>query len=256
MSDFPAPPVPVNHVRAGPAPGPGLSGRPGRSSTRPTPATCGRTRPTRSTTSRSPTCDADALVDEGTDHGDVAGRRPALRRAGRRRRPAERGHRAHGRQGRGPGRHRPLRVVRLRLPGSRRTSRSSSTRATPTPASTPCGRAGACASSPRASSWPRPRRPSCASRPGSRRATTSTGPTSTSPTWCRPTPQTACPYKGTTSGYWSAAVELRIHPDIAWTYDFPTRELLPIAGLIAFYNEKIDLFLDGVELERPHTHLS
>ena len=51
-------------------------------------------------------------------------------------------------------------------------------------------------------------------------------------------------------------VELRIHPDIAWTYDFPTRELLPIAGLIAFYNEKIDLFLDGVELERPHTHLS
>ncbi len=68
--------------------------------------------------------------------------------------------------------------------------------------------------------------------------------------------QTECPYKGTTSGYWSANVELRIHPDIAWTYDFPTRELLPIAGLIAFYNEKIDLFLDGVPLERPHTHLS
>ena len=68
--------------------------------------------------------------------------------------------------------------------------------------------------------------------------------------------QTACPYKGTTSGYWSANVELRIHPDIAWTYDFPTRELQPIAGLIAFYNEKIDLFLDGVALERPHTHLS
>jgi uncharacterized protein (DUF427 family) len=68
--------------------------------------------------------------------------------------------------------------------------------------------------------------------------------------------QTACPYKGTTSGYWSAEVELRIHPDIAWTYDFPTRELQPIAGLIAFYNEKIDLFLDGVALERPRTHLS
>jgi uncharacterized protein (DUF427 family) len=68
--------------------------------------------------------------------------------------------------------------------------------------------------------------------------------------------ETACPYKGTTSGYWSANVELRIHPDIAWTYDFPTRELLPIAGLIAFYNEKIDLFLDGELLERPRTHLS
>jgi uncharacterized protein (DUF427 family) len=68
--------------------------------------------------------------------------------------------------------------------------------------------------------------------------------------------ETSCPYKGTTSGYWSAVVEGRTHPDVAWTYDFPTRELLPIAGLIAFYNEKLDLFLDGVELERPNTHFS
>ena len=68
--------------------------------------------------------------------------------------------------------------------------------------------------------------------------------------------ETACPYKGVTSGYWSARVADRIHPDIAWAYDFPTRELAPIAGLIAFYNEKLDLFLDGVELERPNTHFS
>jgi hypothetical protein len=33
------------------------------------------------------------------------------------------------------------------------------------------------------------------------------------------------------------------------------RELLPIAGLVAFYNEKVDLFLDGERLERPHTHI-
>lgn len=65
--------------------------------------------------------------------------------------------------------------------------------------------------------------------------------------------ETACPYKGTTSAYWSARVEDRVHPDIAWAYDFPTRELLPIAGLIAFYNEKVDLFLDDVELERPRS---
>ena len=32
--------------------------------------------------------------------------------------------------------------------------------------------------------------------------------------------------------------------------------MLPIAGLIAFYNEKVDLFLDGVQLERPRTHFS
>ena len=30
--------------------------------------------------------------------------------------------------------------------------------------------------------------------------------------------------------------------------------LLPIAGMIAFYNEKVDIFLDGQQLERPQTH--
>jgi uncharacterized protein (DUF427 family) len=67
---------------------------------------------------------------------------------------------------------------------------------------------------------------------------------------------TACPYKGTTTGYWSARIGDRVHPDIAWSYDFPTRELLPIAGLVAFYNEKLDIFLDGTQLERPRTHFS
>ena len=65
---------------------------------------------------------------------------------------------------------------------------------------------------------------------------------------------TACPYKGTTSGYWSINVDGALHPDLAWSYDFPTRQLLPIAGLISFYNEKVDIFLDGQQLERPTTH--
>jgi uncharacterized protein (DUF427 family) len=68
--------------------------------------------------------------------------------------------------------------------------------------------------------------------------------------------ETACPYKGVTSGYWSSVIDGRTHPDIAWAYDFPTRDLAPIAGLVAFYNEKLDIFLDGVELERPHTHFT
>ncbi|MEO8888345.1 MAG: DUF427 domain-containing protein [Jatrophihabitantaceae bacterium] len=63
--------------------------------------------------------------------------------------------------------------------------------------------------------------------------------------------QTACPYKGVTSGYWSAHVDGTCHPDIAWTYDFPTGQLLQIAGLVAFYNEKVDITLDGNRLERP-----
>jgi uncharacterized protein (DUF427 family) len=68
--------------------------------------------------------------------------------------------------------------------------------------------------------------------------------------------ETACPYKGVTSGYWSSVIAGRTHPDIAWAYDFPTLELAPIAGLLAFYNEKLDIFLDGVELDRPSTHFS
>lgn len=67
---------------------------------------------------------------------------------------------------------------------------------------------------------------------------------------------TSCPYKGTTSAYWSADVDGHLTPDLAWAYDFPTRQLLPIAGLVAFYNEKVDLTVDGTRLERPDTHFS
>jgi uncharacterized protein (DUF427 family) len=67
---------------------------------------------------------------------------------------------------------------------------------------------------------------------------------------------TSCPYKGTTSGYWSVQAGGTIHNDLAWVYDFPTRQLLPIAGLVAFYNEKVDIFLDGEPLDRPQTHFS
>jgi len=67
---------------------------------------------------------------------------------------------------------------------------------------------------------------------------------------------TACPYKGVTSGYWSARTGDTVHEDLAWAYDFPTRQLLPIAGMIAFYNERVDIFVDGRPLERPHTHFS
>ncbi len=67
---------------------------------------------------------------------------------------------------------------------------------------------------------------------------------------------TRCPYKGTTTGYWSVVVDGTTHVDLAWSYDFPTRQLLPIAGLVAFYNEKVDVYVDDVLLERPRTHFS
>ena len=57
-----------------------------------------------------------------------------------------------------------------------------------------------------------------------------------------------------TSDYWSVSVGHVLHPDLAWAYDFPTRQLLPIAGLIAFYNEKVDVAIDGARVPRPTTH--
>ncbi len=56
---------------------------------------------------------------------------------------------------------------------------------------------------------------------------------------------TSCPYKGQTSAYWSARLGDRIVPDVAWAYDFPTRSLLPIAGLVAFFDEKVQIVVDG-----------
>ena len=67
---------------------------------------------------------------------------------------------------------------------------------------------------------------------------------------------TACPYKGKTTGYWSVRIGETVYPDLAWAYDFPTRQLLPIAGLIAFYNEKVDILIDGRPVDRPVTHFS
>jgi uncharacterized protein (DUF427 family) len=67
---------------------------------------------------------------------------------------------------------------------------------------------------------------------------------------------TQCPYKGTTSAYWHVRAGDALHCDLAWSYDFPTRELLPIAGLIAFYDEKVDVTVDGVLRDRPVTHFS
>ncbi len=68
--------------------------------------------------------------------------------------------------------------------------------------------------------------------------------------------ETLCPYKGTTSGYWSVRAGDNLHPDLAWTYHYPLPAIAAIAGLVAFYNEKLDISVDGVALPRPHTHFS
>jgi uncharacterized protein (DUF427 family) len=64
---------------------------------------------------------------------------------------------------------------------------------------------------------------------------------------------TYCPYKGTTSDYWSATIGGRTHRDIAWSYAHPNVAVAAIAGLVAFYDERVDTFLDGVPVTRPRT---
>ena len=65
---------------------------------------------------------------------------------------------------------------------------------------------------------------------------------------------TVCAYKGQAS-YWSARVGDRHLPDLAWTYEEPLHDALPVRGLIAFFTERtgVDLVLDGVEVPRPVT---
>lgn len=68
--------------------------------------------------------------------------------------------------------------------------------------------------------------------------------------------QTLCPYKGITSGYWSVRVGDAVHQDLAWTYHYPLPAVAAIAGLVAFYNEKLDIVVDGTALVRPRTQFS
>jgi uncharacterized protein (DUF427 family) len=64
-----------------------------------------------------------------------------------------------------------------------------------------------------------------------------------------------CPYKGEAE-YWSVRTGDTVHEDIAWSYPTPLPESLGVAGHIAFYDEKVDVFVDGVRQERPHTKFS
>lgn len=70
------------------------------------------------------------------------------------------------------------------------------------------------------------------------------------------TTRTQCPYKGKTGGYWSARVNDESVSDIAWEYVFTTASMTPIAGLVAFLNERVDIFIDGELQERPVTHFT
>ena len=60
--------------------------------------------------------------------------------------------------------------------------------------------------------------------------------------------RTFCAYKGQAT-YWSVGDE----DDVAWSYPDPLREAVEVTGRFAFFNERIDIVVDGERLERPVT---
>jgi uncharacterized protein (DUF427 family) len=63
--------------------------------------------------------------------------------------------------------------------------------------------------------------------------------------------RTGCAYKGFAS-YWSVGEE----EDLVWSYPDPRREVEPIRDYLAFFNERVDIEVDGELEERPVTQWS
>jgi uncharacterized protein (DUF427 family) len=67
--------------------------------------------------------------------------------------------------------------------------------------------------------------------------------------------RTRCPYKGEAL-YWSVQAGEDVVADVAWSYPYPIPEIPKIENLLAFYNEKVDITVDGVPQDRPVTKWS
>ncbi len=70
----------------------------------------------------------------------------------------------------------------------------------------------------------------------------------------------SCPYKGDATMF---DVRVGVDPvggeimdDGAWMYTLPRPESTPIAGLVCFYNEKVDIDIDGERQPRPVSHFA
>ncbi len=65
----------------------------------------------------------------------------------------------------------------------------------------------------------------------------------------------ACPYKGNAT-YWHVAGGTGRVANVVWTYESPLPESEKIVGYLSFYNERVDISVDGELQERPRTHFS
>ena len=62
--------------------------------------------------------------------------------------------------------------------------------------------------------------------------------------------RTDCPYKGT-AHYYDTRIGDQVIENHVWWYPAPIAESQKIAGCLSFYNEKVDIVVDGVAQERP-----
>ncbi|KAI9000603.1 DUF427-domain-containing protein [Trametes punicea] len=64
---------------------------------------------------------------------------------------------------------------------------------------------------------------------------------------------TQCPYKGIANYYSVQLPSGDIVNDVVWWYRTPQLECAEIKGCVAFYNEKVDIYVDGVLQARPES---
>lgn len=64
--------------------------------------------------------------------------------------------------------------------------------------------------------------------------------------------QTTCAYKGHATHYTAVVGDQKL-ADIAWSYPDPLDDAVPVKDLICFYQERLDVFLDGERVEKVRT---
>jgi uncharacterized protein (DUF427 family) len=67
--------------------------------------------------------------------------------------------------------------------------------------------------------------------------------------------QTRCAFKGLAS-YWHVRVGDRLEDDLVWSYPEPLHDAEQVRDLLAFFQERVDIELDGEVQERPQTQWS
>ena len=67
--------------------------------------------------------------------------------------------------------------------------------------------------------------------------------------------RTRCAYKGEAS-WWTFTAGGRRRSDLLWTYSHPLPDCGQIAGLVSFFDDKFDVFVDGARKEPPRTALA